>query len=110
MWVMRESNVANAAKESAQDEFPHGPQELCQSRIASRKDCHPPLARGGAFGTTGATNGVISRHASVDLRSLSGIFCRPPRSAAGFAWAIVIVARGNRQVAAERSMRAYLMS
>jgi hypothetical protein len=24
MWVMRESNVANAAKESAQDEFPHG--------------------------------------------------------------------------------------
>jgi hypothetical protein len=24
MWVMRDSNVANAAKESAPTEFPHG--------------------------------------------------------------------------------------
>jgi hypothetical protein len=29
MWVMRDSNVANAAKESAHDEFPHGLQDLC---------------------------------------------------------------------------------
>ena len=28
MWVMRDSNVANAAKESAQTEFPHGLQEF----------------------------------------------------------------------------------
>jgi hypothetical protein len=28
MWVMRDSNVANAAKESAQAEFPHGLQDL----------------------------------------------------------------------------------
>jgi hypothetical protein len=29
MWVMRESNVANAAKESAHDEFPHGLFDFC---------------------------------------------------------------------------------
>jgi hypothetical protein len=29
MRVMRDSNVANAAKESAQDEFPHGLFDLC---------------------------------------------------------------------------------
>jgi hypothetical protein len=31
---MRDSNVANAAKESAQTEFPHGLQELCTKKIA----------------------------------------------------------------------------
>jgi ribitol 2-dehydrogenase len=29
MWVMRDSNVANAAKESAQNEFPHGLLDFC---------------------------------------------------------------------------------
>jgi hypothetical protein len=29
MWVMRDSNVANAAKESAPTEFPHGLQDFC---------------------------------------------------------------------------------
>jgi hypothetical protein len=29
MWVMRDSNVANAAQESAQAEFPHGLLDFC---------------------------------------------------------------------------------
>ena len=31
IWVMRDSNVANAAKESAQAEFPHGLLDFCTS-------------------------------------------------------------------------------
>jgi hypothetical protein len=34
---MRDSNVANAAKESAQVEFPHGLQEFRSSGKASRR-------------------------------------------------------------------------
>ena len=36
MWVMRDSNVANAAKESAQAEFPHGLQGLTHRAIQAK--------------------------------------------------------------------------
>ena len=47
MWVMRDSNVANAAKESAQDEFPHGLQEFCAAVCDVRFTYAP--CKGGAF-------------------------------------------------------------
>jgi hypothetical protein len=40
---MRDSNLANAAKESAQDEFPHGLLDFCTSRRKRQASKNKPL-------------------------------------------------------------------
>ena len=72
MWVMRDSNVANAAKESAQAEFPHGLLNLCArwfSKVRVAVTVCSPYAMQAAC-----------RSASLRTRCIVGVGLLPARS------------------------------